>query len=99
LFAALLVLRFLMADDGYPAILSLRAELGKMEAEVARLGGENADLRAKIRALREDPYAVEKIAREELDFAAPGEVVYLFPAELSRRRQESADGTGGRREP
>jgi cell division protein FtsB len=91
LLAALLVLRFLVADDGYPALLALRSDLRRMESEVADLSRENADLRRRILALRNDAYPIEKIAREELDFTAPGELIYLFPEELSR---PGASGSG-----
>jgi cell division protein FtsB len=93
LLAALLVLRFLVADDGYPALLALRSDLGRMESEVARLSAENSDLRRRIQALRDDAYPIEKIAREELDFAAPGELIYLFPAEMSQPGESAGDGS------
>lgn len=93
LFAALLVLRFLVADDGYPAVLALRSDLGRMETEVVRLSAENSDLRRRILALRDDAYPIEKIAREELDFAAPGEMIYLFPAEMSHRDASAGGGS------
>jgi hypothetical protein len=32
---------------------------------------------------------VEKMAREELDFAVPGEIIYLFPADLPAPRMDS----------
>jgi cell division protein FtsB len=93
LLAALLILRFLVADDGYPALLALRSDLGRMETEVARLSRENADLRRRILALRDDAYPVEKIAREELDFAAPGELIYLFPEDLPHPGASAGDGS------
>ncbi|MFQ5768776.1 MAG: septum formation initiator family protein [Acidobacteriota bacterium] len=83
--AALLVLRFLLADDGYPALLALRTDLARIEADLEHLQQQNAVLRQNIHALRHDPSAVEKIAREELDFSLPGEWVYLFPADLPEK--------------
>jgi len=93
LLAALLVLRFLVADDGYPALLALRSDLGRMESEVVHLSVENSNLRHRILALREDAYPIEKIAREELDFAAPGELIYLFPEELSIPDASAGNGS------
>lgn len=80
--AALLTLRFMAADDGYPAILGLRAELGEAGVELHRMQSENRHLRRRIKSLRTERYPVEKIAREDLDFAVPGEIIYLFPADL-----------------
>ncbi len=78
-----LTLRFLLADDGYPALLTLRGELRDLQVEVRDLDRTNRRLRRAIDALHHDPYAVEKIARENLDLVAPGEILYLFPAEPS----------------
>jgi cell division protein FtsB len=36
-------------------------------------------LDAEIKALKSDPKAIEKEAREQLRYAKPGEVIYLLP--------------------
>ena len=45
-------------------------EIEDLQAENARLGNE-------IAALRSDPRAIERLAREELGLARPGETVFL----------------------
>ncbi len=61
---------------------ALQAERRVLEAEVARLDRENAALRAERDALLGSPQAIERVAREEYGFRAPGEVVSDFaPAE------------------
>ena len=65
------------------AIYAARGELRDLQVEVRDLDRTNRRLRRAIDALHHDPYAVEKIARENLDLVAPGEILYLFPAELS----------------
>jgi cell division protein FtsB len=47
-----------------------------MEDENARIAAENARLAREVRALRTDPSALERAAREELRFVRPGERVY-----------------------
>ncbi len=42
---------------------------------------ENAALLAEVRGLRKDPYVIEKIAREKLGYARPGEIIFQFPPE------------------
>ena len=79
--AALLAGRFLVADDAYPALKRLRADIGGLEAENDRLRSDNEALRASILSLRHDLHTVERLAREDLDFAAAGETIYLFPTE------------------
>ena len=51
-----------------------------MEDENARLAAENAALSREARALRGDPAALERAAREELRFVRPGERVYWLGA-------------------
>ncbi len=80
--AALLTLRFMVADDGYPAILDLRAEMSERDLELYGLEEENRHLRRRITALRTERYPIEKMAREELDFAVTGYILYLFPVVL-----------------
>lgn len=91
--ACLLALRFLVADDGYPAILSLRADMARVHDQLRQLNVENTDLERRIAALRGDSYPVEKLAREELDFVLPGEVIYLFPEDLRAGGQAARSGT------
>ncbi len=45
-----------------------------------RLTEENERLDRQIRRLRNDPQAIERIAREEMKLARPGEVIYTLPA-------------------
>jgi cell division protein FtsB len=52
-------------------IETLRAELEALRAENARLSGEIADL-------RQNPRAIERLAREELGLARPDETVFLI---------------------
>lgn len=80
--AGILAMRFLFADDGLGAVLALDSRLGALRAEIADLDAANRDLRTSIHALRTQPYAVEKIAREDLDLIGPGETLYLFPGEI-----------------
>ena len=68
-----------IGDRGYLEVRRRRAAHEELRTEVARLNAENAALMADIRALRTDPYAIEKLARERLGYARPGEVTHLFP--------------------
>ena len=54
-------------------------KLGAIQSEIIRLDTENKKLTAEIQALRSDPTAIEKLAREELKLVKPGEVVLVTP--------------------
>jgi len=53
------------------------AELGRRIAVLLR---ENEQLRERIRRLRTDDRTLERLAREQLGFTRPGEVIYRFAA-------------------
>ena len=80
--AALIVsIAAVTGDRGYLDVKGQRARLSKLRAEVASLERENAILLAEVRALRTDPFVIERIAREKLGYARPGEIVFEFPPE------------------
>ncbi len=60
--------------------VELSGEVRRMRAENARLAAENAQLTREAHALRSDPAALERAAREELRFVRPGERVYWLGA-------------------
>jgi cell division protein FtsB len=68
-----------MGDRGYLEVRRRQAAGAELKQEVERLKADNAALMADITALKTDPYVIEKLAREKLGYARPGEVIYLFP--------------------
>jgi cell division protein FtsB len=80
--AALLV-GALFGDRGYLRLLEKKDRAQVLAQEVMRLEEENARLASDIQSLKTDPRAIEKIAREELGLAHPGEKVFLVPREKS----------------
>jgi len=63
--------------DGPSAVRlsEMRAELARAEVEMEQLAEDNVKLRRDIRALKEDPRAIEDIARKELGMAFSGDLV------------------------
>jgi cell division protein FtsB len=77
---ALLAALSALDPDGLRRYLRLAEDTRRMEQENARLAAENARLSREVRALRTDPSALERAAREELRFVRPGERVYWVGA-------------------
>lgn len=75
-----LVVGSLFGDRGYLQLMVRRQHEEALGREIDQLRAENARLAAEIRALRTDPRAVERIAREELGLARPGETVFILPS-------------------
>ncbi len=78
---ALYVGYFVMfGTNGVLAYQKKKVELEKLKKEVQELQAENTDRQKRIAALKSDPKAIEKEAREQLRYAKPGEVIYVMPA-------------------
>jgi cell division protein FtsL len=74
---------------GDRGILNMVGEREKIEAlrgELDGLRAENARLAAEIKDLRQNPRAIERLAREELGLARPDETVFLIRDAASDER-------------
>jgi cell division protein FtsB len=80
LLAVLLSLSFFTAfgDRGFIHLWRLWQEKKNLDQENFLLQSENERLRERVRLLRHNDRYLEKVAREELGFARPGEIIYRF---------------------
>jgi cell division protein FtsB len=67
-----------LQPEGLPRLRSLQRELDQVDAENADLKREIGRLRVEVHQLRDDPAAVERIARDELGMVRRSEVVFQF---------------------
>lgn len=73
----MLVIDALVGDKGLLAMLRARQTYRSLEESLADVRTENAGLREEARRLREDPSAIEEIARQELGLIKPGEKLFI----------------------
>jgi cell division protein FtsB len=73
-----MVVDALVGDQGLIATMRARRHYNQLAADLARIRTENAGLREEARRLREDPAAVEEIARRELGLMSPGETLFII---------------------
>ena len=73
-----LVVGSLFGDRGILQLMAQRQRALELAREIEEIRAENVRLAAEIRALRTDPRAIERIAREQLGLARPGETVFLI---------------------
>ena len=64
--------------EGLPRMRNLKAELADVERENAETRRQIQSLRVEVGRLRDDPAAVERIARDQLGFVRKSEVVVHF---------------------
>jgi cell division protein FtsB len=73
----ILVVDGLVGDKGLLAMMKARQEYQSLEQSLHSARAENARLREQARRLREDPAAIEEIARRELGLIRPGEKLFI----------------------
>jgi cell division protein FtsB len=67
-----------MGEAGLPRWRALRAEHSEVEHENDRMRREVAQLRVEVDRLRDDPEAIERIARDELGMVRDDELLFQF---------------------
>lgn len=82
-----LVVAALFGDRGMLHLLAQQERAEALDREIEALRAENQRLAADILALKSEPRAIERLAREELGLARPGETVFLL---------REAEGSGTR---
>lgn len=65
-------------ERGLLKYIKLQKTKAQLKTEITSLEAENNRLRAEVKALKEDPYYIEKHAREEFGLARPGEYIFQF---------------------
>lgn len=82
LIVALLALAIhdILGPHGFLAMRRTQKELEQLRADTARLNQENDQLADRVTSLKSDPKSIERIAREEMNLARPGEMIFKLPA-------------------
>ena len=68
----------LLQPEGLPRLRGLQHELDQVQGENADVRREIEHLRVEVRQLRDNPTAVERIARDELGLVRKDEIVFQF---------------------
>jgi cell division protein FtsB len=67
---------FIIFLPGYTKLQDLKQRNKELETKIAELQQENATLKEKRQLLEEDPFYLEKVAREKMGVTREGEVIY-----------------------
>lgn len=87
----LLSLVTIVGERGALHLWRLRGEKSRIDETNYRMQRDNEALRQKISRVRHDNYYLEKLAREELNMARPGELIYRFSKAEARREPPAID--------
>lgn len=69
----------LFGEHGFLAMRRAQKEAQLLQQEIQQLNEDNARLAAEVQALKTDPKLIERIAREEMGLARPGERIFKLP--------------------
>jgi cell division protein FtsB len=64
---------------GYLAMRRTQKEITNLHDQITRLNQENSQLAGQVKALKSNPQAIERIAREQMGLARPGEIIFKLP--------------------
>lgn len=76
---AALFVHDVFGEHGFLAMRRAQKEVVKLQQEIRKLNEENTRLSEDVKALKTDPRIIERIAREEMGLARPGELIFKLP--------------------
>jgi cell division protein FtsB len=79
-----LLLNALAGDRGLVEMVRARRHYRTLESSIATLRVENGRLRENVRQLKEDPAAIEALARRELGLMRRGEILVVVRESTSK---------------
>jgi len=75
----LLLLQDVFGTHGLVAMHRSKIQIQAVQAQIQQLDQENQELQQRIHSLKTDPAAIEKIARDRMGLARPGEMIFQIP--------------------
>jgi cell division protein FtsB len=90
----LLALQDVFGTHGVLAMRRSEQEAARVRKEIQQLNDQNQKLEEGVQSLKSDPAAIERIAREEMGLARPGEYIFKIqpkPGEPSTPLAEPAE--------
>ncbi len=79
LLVLVMIVHDIFGTHGFLAMRRTQNEIKKVESEIDQLSKENAALEQERKDLKSDPRLIEKIARDDLGLARPGETIIRIP--------------------
>jgi cell division protein FtsB len=74
-----LLVHDIFGAHGFIAMRRTQKEIADIRDQIGKINTENKSLSEQVTSLKSDPKAIERIAREEMGLARPGELIYKLP--------------------
>jgi len=89
----LLLIQDIFGTHGVLAMRRSLVQASAMQKQIDDLNEENQKLQGNVKALKSDPTAIERIAREEMGLARPGEFVFKIQPDADSKQPQTAPPT------
>jgi cell division protein FtsB len=73
------VIHDVFGSHGFLAMRRTQRQIDQLHGEIEQLNQENQALADHVNDLKTDPKTIERIAREEMGLARPGEMIFKLP--------------------
>jgi cell division protein FtsB len=77
---ALLLMQDVFGAHGLVAMRRSQQQAAATQQEINQLNEQNRQMQDRVKSLKSDPAAIERIAREEMGLARPGEHIFKIPS-------------------
>jgi len=82
---AALLIHDVFGAHGFLAMRRTQKEIESLQQEITKISEENKNLAEQVNALKTDPKLIERIAREEMGLARPGEKIFKLPGNEGKK--------------
>jgi cell division protein FtsB len=74
-----LLLHDVFGTHGFIAMRRTQKEIEQIREQIGKINDQNKSLTEQVNSLKTDPKSIERIAREEMGLARPGEMIFKLP--------------------
>jgi cell division protein FtsB len=74
-----LLVHDVFGPHGFIAMRRTQMEIEQIREQIGKMNEENKSLAEQVNSLKTDPKSIERIAREEMGLARPGEMIFKLP--------------------
>jgi cell division protein FtsB len=74
-----LLVHDVFGPHGFLAMRRTQKEIEQIRDQIGKVNDENKSLAEQVNSLKSDPKSIERIAREEMGLARPGELIFKLP--------------------
>jgi cell division protein FtsB len=74
-----LLVHDVFGPHGFIAMRRTQKEIEQIRQQIGQMNDQNKTLAEQVTSLKSDPKSIERIAREEMGLARPGEMIFKIP--------------------